>query len=129
MARSFWNLCGMRRTVEPVEEVVPEEEEETPIKSEVLPSVGSLPGATIGAHLGQKPFVADFRRKGILSGCEVLDVYSPTWVFVKSTIKKRLTELRKKNDTLTLSERKTHIIRGRIAELEKLLKLPEDDKK
>ena len=128
MARSFWEICGLRRPVEdPVEDPV---------------TVGAAGGGGIGlgedvtivggdayGAVKQKPFVADFARKGILSGCEVLDVYSPTWVFVKSTIKKRLTELRKKNDTLTLSERKTHIVRGRIAELEKLLKLPDADKK
>ena len=115
MARSFWEICGLRR---PVEEQV----EDVSVPMDTLVGMMTEP-------VKQKPFVADFRRQGILSGREALDVYSPTWAFVKSTIGKRIEELRKKNDTTTLSETKTNVIRGRIAELKDLLKLPDDDKK
>ncbi|MFM9922743.1 hypothetical protein VLK31_07115 [Variovorax sp. H27-G14] len=54
-----------------------------------------------------------------------IDPRSPTWRFVEQHATKRLTELRLKNDRMSMGPDETAHTRGQIAVLKELLALPE----
>ena len=54
-----------------------------------------------------------------------LDIYSGTWLFIKSWVEGKLYDARKQNDLLKNDEIKTAALRGRIKLLKELLVLPE----
>lgn len=51
------------------------------------------------------------------------DRRSPVWRKIEKHIEARMTELRGNNDAISLAERDTAVIRGRLAELKNLLAL------
>ena len=53
-----------------------------------------------------------------------LNVYSETWIFVRSHCENKLAELRERNDNLSLDEHRTAVLRGRIYGLKEILDLP-----
>ena len=66
----------------------------------------------------------------VLAGQKIeaeLDSSSSTWKFIVNYSENRLQELREKNDSIILDERKTAILRGRIKEIKLLLDLPEKE--
>lgn len=54
-----------------------------------------------------------------------LDIYSPTWKFLRSWIEIELQKSRESNDFVRLTEIKTAALRGRLKLLKEILKLPE----
>ena len=57
-----------------------------------------------------------------------LDKNSSTWIFVKDWAESELEKLRIKNDSITLSEAQTAVIRGQIKRLKAVLELPSEGK-
>jgi hypothetical protein len=55
-----------------------------------------------------------------------IDVYSPTWVYVRSWARERLQALREMNDSMNKSETQTAAIRGEIRAMKEILALPEE---
>lgn len=53
------------------------------------------------------------------------DIHSSTWAKLKDHIEKRIIELQAENNSPSLSEVKTAVIRGRIAELTRLIETVE----
>lgn len=53
------------------------------------------------------------------------DFNSPMWAYTKERLEGRIADLRKQNDSLGLDAVATAILRGRIAEAQDLLSLPE----
>ena len=69
---------------------------------------------------------------GLLSGQSFtgkLDMYSPTWNFMKDHLNNHLHDLRKKNDNILLPVEKTQVIRGQIKEIKLLLDVLYEKKK
>lgn len=55
-----------------------------------------------------------------------LERASPVWLRIKAHIEEEMSLLRQRNDTPTLDERNTALIRGEIAALKKLLAAEKD---
>jgi len=56
-----------------------------------------------------------------------LNQNSPTWIFVKDWAEKELEKLRIKNDSITLSETQTAVVRGQIKRLKAVIDLPNEE--
>jgi hypothetical protein len=55
-----------------------------------------------------------------------IDVYSPTWVYVRSWARERLQALREANDSTSKTDVQTSAIRGEIRAMKDILALPDE---
>lgn len=63
---------------------------------------------------------------GASEGKGELDVFSPTWVFIKQHVEAEIQRLRERNDSVILNVEQTAVLRGEIRALSRLAKLPEE---
>ena len=85
-------------------------------KDESMGEVTTKPEPVIGILQGQS-----FAGK--------IDMYSPTWNFMKDHLTTHLHDLRKRNDNVQLTVEKTQVIRGQIKEIKLLLDVLYEKKK